>query len=237
MTRGLQPSIPRSTAEFLRRLSPQELAKPSGLQGKLEVAEIGKAGDALLREYLQEIVTPGLRVCDMGCARGQRAIISAARGASVDAAEIHGPTLETARQQISQAQQELGQTLNIQLIQSDLFENLAGKKYDLITFFPPLVNEKRPASLADPDFLRIIEDPGFSLVREFLRQAREHLSPQGKVVLGYGLHDETEEGDSHVYRGGQETLQMIAHELGWQVKLVKQQREENFAVYELRPSS
>lgn len=41
------------------------------------------------------------------------------------------------------------------------------------------------------------------------------------------------EHQSAIPRSTQEYLAKIAHELGWKTTLVKQQPEENFAVYEL----
>ncbi len=194
------------------------------------VQDAGIFSDEALRSYLCEIIRPGMDVADMGAAHGQRAVVSARLGARVDAIEIHRMTLLEAIERFKAQPAEIRG--RIRAVLSDLFENslLRGKKYDVIVFSPPRVNEKKP-SLAS-DFRRIIEDHEFRLLGRFLDEAKLHLKGDGKIVLAYGIDDEIGDEDGHVFMGGMQTLARLGKDV-WTMRRVSSDPDAFFAIYEL----
>lgn len=83
----------------------------------------------------------------------------------------------------------------IELIQSDAFQNLAGRKFDLIVSNPPYVNAESVARLP-PEYLHEPElalgsgDDGLDFTRIILREARKHLTDHGILVVEIGHNRE-----------------------------------------------
>ena len=83
----------------------------------------------------------------------------------------------------------------IELIQSDAFQNLAGRKFDLIVSNPPYVNAESVARLP-PEYLHEPElalgsgDDGLDFTRIILREAKKHLTDNGILVVEIGHNRE-----------------------------------------------
>lgn len=79
----------------------------------------------------------------------------------------------------------------IELIQSDAFANLQGRKFDLIVSNPPYVNAESVAALP-PEYLHEPElalgsgDDGLDFTRIILREAKKHLTENGILVVEIG---------------------------------------------------
>lgn len=107
--------------------------------------------------------------------------------AKVDAADLSEDALEVAKRNIA----DYKLSRRVRLVKSDLFSNLAARKYDLIVSNPPYV---RAASMRKlPDEYR--KEPGMALAsgadglehtRRILARAREHLNPGGLLVVEIG---------------------------------------------------
>ncbi len=68
----------------------------------------------------------------------------------------------------------------IKFIHSDLFSNLKGKRFNLIIFNPPYLPSKSNA------YKHIDLDGGLhgtEIIEKFLKQAKKHLKPHGKILL------------------------------------------------------
>lgn len=79
----------------------------------------------------------------------------------------------------------------IALYQGDLFEPLAGKKYDLIITNPPYVDaedmtDMPPEYLHEPRMALAAGDDGLDLIHRILREAPAHLNEGGIMVLELG---------------------------------------------------
>lgn len=78
-----------------------------------------------------------------------------------------------------------------ELIRSDLFEHLSGRRYDLIISNPPYVSEEEFSQLPDeyghePRLGLHGGDDGLDIVRRILIEAGEHLEPEGMLVVEVG---------------------------------------------------
>lgn len=83
----------------------------------------------------------------------------------------------------------------IELIQSDAFKNLEGRKFDLIISNPPYVNAESVAALP-PEYLHEPElalgsgQDGLDFTRIILREARKHLTDNGMLIVEIGHNRE-----------------------------------------------
>ena len=83
----------------------------------------------------------------------------------------------------------------IELIQSDAFRNLAGRKFDLIVSNPPYVNAESVARLP-PEYLHEPElalgsgEDGLDFTRIILHEAKQHLTDNGILVVEIGHNRE-----------------------------------------------
>ncbi len=82
-------------------------------------------------------------------------------------------------------------TERVELIQSDAFTKLAGRKFDLIISNPPYVNAESVAALP-PEYLHEPElalgsgEDGLDFTRIILREAKKHLTENGILVVEIG---------------------------------------------------
>lgn len=144
----------------------------------------------LLRTRLQPWLQQKPRtILDLCTGSGCLAIVAAhtfAR-AQVDAADLSAPALVIARRNVRAHHLQD----RLQVIRSDLFARLAGKRYDLILTNPPYVREpvmrKLPAEYRHEPALALAGgNDGLDLVRRILQEAAAHLNPRGWLVMETG---------------------------------------------------
>lgn len=108
--------------------------------------------------------------------------------AQVDASDVSPDALAVA--EINR--QNHGLQERIDLIESNLFEKLAGKRYDIIVSNPPYVSEQEVAQLPaefdfEPGSLALAAgDEGLDIVLPMLLKARQHLTDEGILVVEVG---------------------------------------------------
>lgn len=148
----------------------------------------------LLREQLApwvadpEIVTTALDLCTgSGCLA--ILLAHAFPHAQVDAVDLSPDALEVARRNISDY--ELAQ--QITPIESDLFQALSGRSYDVIVSNPPYVDQAAMAALPqeyqhEPKLALASGQDGLDHVRVILKEAPKHLNPGGVLVVELGHH-------------------------------------------------
>ncbi len=107
--------------------------------------------------------------------------------ALVDAADLSDDALAVAAENVARH----GMERQVKLVQSDLFEQLSGEQYDIIVSNPPYVDAEDMATLPDeyhrePELALAAGDDGLDLVLKMLRDAREHLNPEGILVVEVG---------------------------------------------------
>jgi ribosomal protein L3 glutamine methyltransferase len=130
-----------------------------------------------------------LSVLDLCTGSGCLAIVAALQypAARVDAADLSADALAVARRNVA----DYGLEGRIELLRSDLFAGLAGRRYDLIISNPPYVKAASMRKLPDeyrkePEMALASGADGLDHTRVILREARQHLNPGGLLVVEIG---------------------------------------------------
>ena len=128
-------------------------------------------------------------VLDLCTGSGCLAILAALRfpDARVDAADLSADALEVAKRNV----RDFGLEKRVRLVQSDLFEALKGRKYDLIVSNPPYVTAAAMKRLPDeyrqePAMALASGVDGLDHTRTILRQAKRHLNAGGQLMVEIG---------------------------------------------------
>ncbi len=128
-------------------------------------------------------------VLDLCTGSGCLAILAAEAfpAAHVDAVDLSSDALDVARRNVS----DYGLEDRIELIESDLFTALKGRKYDLIISNPPYVDAPSVAALPkeylhEPELALGSGEDGLDATRIILQQAAAHLNPGGLLVVEIG---------------------------------------------------
>jgi ribosomal protein L3 glutamine methyltransferase len=154
---------------------------------------------SLIGDFIPEQFQPWIdrarvhRILDLCTGSGCIAIAAALAfpQAQVDGADISADALAVAG--INVERHGLG--ARVHLVQSDLYQGLAGRRYDLILTNPPYVDAADMATLPDeyrhePALALASGDQGLDAMLHILAHARAHLEPGGALVA--------EVGNSHV---------------------------------------
>lgn len=146
----------------------------------------------LLRERLFPWVADAdntTAVLDLCTGSGCLAILAAHAfpNALVDAVDLSPDALQVAQRNV--ADYHLQERVN--LIQSDLFSKLSGRKYDIIISNPPYVDAESVAALPaeylhEPKLALGSGADGLDATREILRQAADHLTEHGILIVEIG---------------------------------------------------
>lgn len=137
-------------------------------------------------------------VLDLCTGSGCLAIIAAHifPNASIDAVDLSKDALDVARINVKNH----GLEERITLIESDLFNSLRGRKYDLILTNPPYVTAEEVAAFppeyaAEPTMAHLGGPDGMDLVRRILKDAKKHLTKDGGLLCEIGLGREIIEAE------------------------------------------
>ncbi|MFB6415008.1 MULTISPECIES: 50S ribosomal protein L3 N(5)-glutamine methyltransferase [Bradyrhizobium] len=129
------------------------------------------------------------RVLDLCTGSGCLAILAAHHfpNATVDAVDISKGAFEVAARNVG----EYGLEDRISLYRGDLFAPLGDARYDLIITNPPYVDAEGMAALppecrAEPKLAFDGGRDGLDVVRRILREAPEHLTPEGGLICEIG---------------------------------------------------
>jgi ribosomal protein L3 glutamine methyltransferase len=129
------------------------------------------------------------RILDIGTGSGCIAIACALAfpGAKVDATDISAGALEIVRRNADRH----GVRERVRLLRSDVYESLAGERYDLIVSNPPYVPAAHLAALPpehrhEPPLGLDGGDDGLAIVSRILEGATEHLTERGTLVVEAG---------------------------------------------------
>jgi ribosomal protein L3 glutamine methyltransferase len=107
--------------------------------------------------------------------------------ADVDAVDISDDALSVAARNVA----DYGLQDHVELVQSDMLQGLAGKRYDVIVCNPPYVNapsmqELPPEYRHEPQLALASGEDGLNHVRTLFTHAAQHLNPHGLLVVEIG---------------------------------------------------
>jgi ribosomal protein L3 glutamine methyltransferase len=129
------------------------------------------------------------RVLDIGTGSGCIAIAAALAfpEARVDAADISSDALAVTKINIERH----GVGERVRAVQSDVFSGLQGERYDVIVSNPPYVGDEELAALPEeyarePNLGLHGGRDGLDIVRRILREARQHLTAEGVLIVEVG---------------------------------------------------
>ena len=111
--------------------------------------------------------------------------------AAIDAVDISPDALAVATINVA----DYGLTEQIRLVQSDLFRQLSGQRYDLIVCNPPYVTAAAMADLPaeyrhEPGLALAAGQDGLDIVRRLLGEAADHLNDDGLLFVEVGHNAE-----------------------------------------------
>ena len=154
---------------------------------------------SLIGDFIPEQFHPWIdparvrRILDLCTGSGCIAIAAALAfpQAQVDGADISPDALAVARINVERH----GLSARVQLVQSDLYQGLVGRRYDLILTNPPYVDAADMVTLPneyrhEPALALASGEHGLNAILHILAQAPAHLEPGGALVA--------EVGNSHV---------------------------------------
>lgn len=129
------------------------------------------------------------RILDLCCGSGCIGIVCAAEfmDSEVVISDISTDALEVAQSNIERHHL----TDQVRAVESDLFANLQGERFDLIVSNPPYVNEEdlvaMPAEFhAEPEIALGSGSDGLDFTRRLLAEARDYLTEQGLLIVEVG---------------------------------------------------
>jgi ribosomal protein L3 glutamine methyltransferase len=129
------------------------------------------------------------RILDLCTGSGCLAILAAMRfpNAMVDAVELSQAALKVARRNVADHRMKS----RVRLLQGDLFEPVAGRRYDLIVTNPPYVDRKGmkglpPECRHEPRMAFDGGKDGLAIVRRIIEEAGRHLTERGGLLCEIG---------------------------------------------------
>ncbi|MHB1352202.1 MAG: 50S ribosomal protein L3 N(5)-glutamine methyltransferase [Thiobacillus sp.] len=151
---------------------------------------------SFIAELLQDRLAPWVEdtdavgdVLDLCTGSGCLAVLAALAfpSARVDAVDLSKDALAVAARNVA----DYGLGSRIELLESDLFAALGGRRYDVIVSNPPYVDAEAVATLppeyrAEPALALGSGDDGLDATRRILAAAGDHLKPGGLLVVEIG---------------------------------------------------
>jgi release factor glutamine methyltransferase len=127
---------------------------------------------------LKKIVKPGDKLLEIGTGIGATAVIMAKEGCEVTATDINPDAVKNAK-----LNAELN-SVEMEVVESDIFDGInPDEQYDFIYWALPFgyVDEDKELTTLQG----AIFDPGYELHRRYVSEAKDHLAPDGRLLVGF----------------------------------------------------
>ncbi len=143
----------------------------------------------LLVEKICREAPQGAEICDLGTGCGTIALTVAyeRRDVKVTGVDVSRPALRIAG--INRQEWKLD---NVQLIRSDLFSALSGRRFDYIAanlpYISPAEYQQLSAEVRDyePELALQAEDDGLAVIRRAIASAPDFMKPEGRIIFEIG---------------------------------------------------
>jgi release factor glutamine methyltransferase len=148
---------------------------------------------------------------EVGCGAGVTAVVAARSGcAEVTALDISSAAVENTRRNAARH----GVADRVRVLRSDLFDSLgADERFDLIFWNSNFV-EMDSGFVNSTELHHAFFDPDYQAHRRYLREAPAHLTPGGRLLLGF------------TDLGNMARLAELCAELGLTIEMVKAERRQ-----------
>ena len=128
-----------------------------------------------LHDFLEEnIELEGKKFLEIGTGNGEIAIYAAEKGAEVTATDINTEALQQVREKAE------SKGLEMELIESDLFESIEEDDYDVVVFNPPYL--PGDGGIGDEEIWRGGET-GVEVSERFIEEVELYLSEKGSLFI------------------------------------------------------
>lgn len=166
----------------------------------------------LLAEYAVKHLPEGGSMLDLGTGSGAIALAVAAERPDVriTAVDVSSDALEVARRNRVRCGGE------VRFLQSDLFSELPGERFDLVgANLPYVTQEEYPAlepevRLFEPQLALTAPDGGFRLIERAARELADHLNPGGRAIFELSPPQAPRLAELFVKLGGFDEIDVLA---------------------------
>ena len=152
--------------------------------------------EMMVEDIIRQIrdVEQPLRILDIGTGTGIIAITLAENAPQhiYTASDISKGALKVAEQNAKDHK------VDIEFVQSDLFDNLKNREFDVIVSNPPYIAESEKVYMDksvidyEPDIALYAENNGLSFYERISSEIRDYLDESGKLFLEYGFKQKSE---------------------------------------------
>ena len=126
------------------------------------------------RDFSEQVILNTCKTAlDLGCGSGALSVKAAKLGIQCTASDINPIALENT------AYNAAISNVKVETVESNIFENLSGRRFDTIFCFPPEPEESNRIELK----YRSVKDPTGCMVRDVIANAADHLRPGGTLQL------------------------------------------------------
>ena len=161
---------------YARRLSSPTRTHVSGLRLEVHPTVFHPkyfGSSRILADYVSGLPIVGRRLLDMGTGTGVVGLGAARAGAVVTAVDINPAAVACARGNAAL------NGITMEVLQSDLFDALSGRRFDLIVWNPPFFPEE-PVDMAGCGWYA---GAGFRAIARFAGSLRDHLDPGSPAYI------------------------------------------------------
>lgn len=166
-------------------------------------------------------IKKGSSFLEVGSGAGVVSVTAALRGASkVAATDINQAAVENT---IENARRH---KVDVQATKGDVFSSVEKGRFDTIFWDIPFISAPKPAGAKKQSKHQVLQlaihDEGYRAVGKYISEARKHLSPKGRLFIGFSPN-----------LGNAERIKKLAKENGFSLKVIAEKQESPFIKLQL----